>query len=68
MGCGGFATIFLVSIHNCNPIYMSTLGLSTDGIATIYNNATTRNDHHTIIPLTQNVILDQLFEYIVIDR
>ena len=52
-GCGGFATIFLVSIHNCNPIYMSTLGLSTDGIATIYNNATTRNDHHTIIPLTQ---------------
>ena len=57
MGCGGFATIFLVSIHNCNPIYMSTLGFSTDGIATIYNNATTRNDHHTIIPLTQNVTI-----------
>ena len=37
--------------------YMSTLGLSTDGIATIYNNATTRNDHHTIIPLTQNVTI-----------
>ena len=31
---------------------MSTLGLSTNQIATICNNATTRNDHHSIIPLT----------------
>ena len=36
---------------------MSTLGLSINEIATICNNATTRNDHHTIIPLTQNVTI-----------
>ena len=38
-------------------MYMSTFGFSTAEIATICNYVTKRNDHHTIIPLTQNVTI-----------